>query len=217
MNREINTSDVTLPTHEVIYRSLRSEILGGYLNPGQVLTLRSLAKKFRVSVMPVREAIRKLVAEGALQNSSSGRISTPILTNERIEELASLRAILEPELASKSLPRVHDALIDRLVLINGKIEEMIVKKDAVGYVKSNLEFHRTLYLRAQAPSTLALVETIWLQYIPTMRVLYDDTSKSQAPNHHRKILSTLRAGDEPGLKLAVRADVTNGLRMLLEV
>ena len=217
MKREINNSDVTLPTHEVIYRSLRSENLGGCLNPGQVLTLRSLAKKFRVSVMPVREAIRRLVAEGALQISSSGRISTPILTNERIEELASLRAILEPELASKSLPRVHDALIDRLVLINGKIEEMIVKKDAVGYVKSNLEFHRTLYLRAQAPSTLALVETIWLQYIPTMRALYDDTSKRQAPNHHRKILSTLRAGDEPGLKLAVRADVTNGLRMLLEV
>ena len=217
MNREINTSDVSLPTHEVIYRSLRSEILGGCLNPGQVLTLRSLAKKFRVSVMPVREAVRRLVAEGALQISSSGRISTPILTNERIEELASLRAILEPELASKSLPRVHDALIDRLVLINGKIEEMIVKKDAVGYVKSNLEFHRTLYLRAQAPSTLALVETIWLQYIPTMRSLYEDTSKSQAPNHHRKILSTLRVGDEPGLKLAVRTDVTNGLRMLIEV
>ena len=217
MNREINTSDVTLPTHEVIYRSLRSEILGGCLNPGQVLTLRSLAKKFRVSVMPVRETIRRLVAEGALQISSSGRISTPILTNERIEELASLRAILEPELASKSLPRVHDALIDRLVLINSKIEEMIVKKDAVGYVKSNLEFHRTLYLRAQAPSTLALVETIWLQYIPTMRALYDDDSKSQAPNHHRKILSTLKVGDEPGLRLAVRADVTNGLRMLLEV
>ena len=217
MNKEINTSDVVLPTHELVYRSLRSEILGGCLNPGQVLTLRSLAKKFRVSVMPVREAVRRLVAEGALQISSSGRISTPILTNERIEELASLRAILEPELASKSLPRVHDALIDRLVLINGKIEEMIVKKDAVGYVKSNLEFHRTLYLRAQAPSTLALVETIWLQYIPTMRALYDDASKSQAPNHHRKILSTLRVGDEPGLKLAVRADVTNGLRMLLEV
>ena len=177
MIKEITTSDISLPTHELVYRSLRSEILGGYLNPGQVLTLRSLAKKFRVSVMPVREAVRRLVAEGALQISSSGRISTPILTNERIEELASLRAILEPELASKSLPRVHDALIDRLVLINGKIEEMIVKKDAVGYVKSNLEFHRTLYLRAQAPSTLALVETVWLQYIPTMRALYDDTTK----------------------------------------
>ena len=217
MNKENLVSDPLLSTHELIYRKLRSEILGGQLNPGQVLTLRSLAKKFNVSTMPVREAVWRLVAEGALLISSSGRISTPKLTNDRIEELASLRAILEPELATKALPRVYDSLIERLVLINSKIEEMIVKKDAVGYVKSNLEFHRTLYLRAQAPSTLALVETIWLQYIPTMRALYDDTSKSQAPNHHRKILSTLRAGDEPGLKLAVRADVTNGLRMLLEV
>ena len=89
MKSEIYASDVSLPANEVIYRSLRSEILGGYLNPGQVLTLRSLAKKFGVSVMPVREAVRRLVAEGALQISSSGRISTPILTNERIEELAS--------------------------------------------------------------------------------------------------------------------------------
>ena len=217
MNKENISTEIVLPTNESVYRSLRAEIIGGCLNPGQVLTLRSLAKKFNVSVMPVREAIRRLVAEGALLISSSGRISTPKLTNERIEELASLRAILEPELASKALPRVHDALIDRLVLINGKIEEMIVKKDAIGYVKSNLEFHRMLYLRAQAPSTLSLVETIWLQYIPTMRALYDGTSKSQAHNHHRKILSTLRAGDEPGLKLAVRADVTNGLRMLLEI
>ena len=103
--------------------------------------------------MPVREAARRLVAEGALVISSSGRIFTPKLTNERIEELASLRAILEPELASKALPRVYDSLIERLVLINCKIEEMIVKKNATGYIKSNLEFHRTLYLRAQAPST----------------------------------------------------------------
>ena len=216
MNKKNTINDIVLPTHELIYRALRSDIVGGCLNPGQVLTLRSLAKKFNVSTMPVREAVRRLVAEGALLISSSGRISIPKLTNDRIEELASLRAILEPELASKALPRVHDALIDRLVLINGRIEEMIVKKNAIGYVRSNLEFHRTLYLRAQSPSTLALVETIWLQYIPTMRALYDDTSKSQAPNHHRKILATLRAGDEPGLKLAVRADVTNGLRMLLE-
>lgn len=206
-----------VPAHETIYRNLRSEILVGSMNPGQVLTLRGLAKGYNVSVMPVREAVRRLAAEGALSISPSGRILIPELTNERIEELASLRALLEPELASKALPRVHNALIDRLVLINSTIDQMIVKKDASGYVRSNLEFHRTLYLRAQAPSTLALVETIWLQFVPTMRALYEKIPRSQAPSSHRKILSTLRVGDEPGLRLAVRADVTNGLRMLLVV
>ena len=209
------TKEFSIPVHETVYRNLRAEILVGSIKPGEVLTLRGLAKRFAVSVMPVREAVRRLTAEGALSISPSGRIFTPKLTNERIEELASVRALLEPELASKALPRVHNALIDRLVLINSTIDQMIVKKDANGYVRSNLEFHRTLYLRAQAPSTLALVETVWLQFVPTMRALYDEIPRNQAPNYHRKILSTLRVGDEPGLRLAVRADVTNGLRMLL--
>lgn len=217
MRTSVEKKEFSIPVHETIYRSLRAEILVGSLYPGQVLTFRGLANQFKVSVMPVREAVRRLAAEGALSISSSGRIFAPKLTNERIEELASLRALLEPELASKALPRVHNALIDRLVLINSTIDQMIAKKDAIGYIKSNLDFHRTLYLRAQAPSTLALVETIWLQFVPTMRTLYEETPRSQAPNYHRKILSTLRVGDDPGLRLAIRADVTNGLRMLLPV
>ena len=215
MKNRNEIKEFSIPVHETVYRNLRAEILVGSIKPGEVLTLRGLAKRFAVSVMPVREAVRRLTAEGALSISPSGRIFTPKLTNERIEELASVRALLEPELASKALPRVHNALIDRLVLINSTIDQMIAKKDANGYVRSNLEFHRTLYLRAQAPSTLALVETVWLQFVPTMRALYDEIPRNQAPNYHRKILSTLRVGDEPGLRLAVRADVTNGLRMLL--
>ena len=215
MPQKSEIKEIQVPINERLYRKLRAEILEGFIDPGKVLTLRGLADRFAVSVMPVREAIRRLVAEGALSISASGRIFAPRLTGERVEELASLRALLEPELASKALPRVHDALIDRLSIINSTIDEMIVKKDVIGYVKGNLDFHRTLYLRAQAPSTLALIETVWLQLMPTMRVLYEEIPRHQAPEHHRKILSTLRVGDEPGLRLAVRADVTNGLRMLL--
>ena len=215
MRNDFIRKDSTPPVHENIYKSLRSEILVGSLGPGEVLTLRGLAKKFSVSIMPIREAVRRLVAEGALSVSQFGRISIPKLGHDKIEELASLRALLEPELASKAMPRVHNALIDRLALINSSIDEMMVKKDTVGYVRCNLEFHRTLYLRAQAPSTLALVETVWLQYVPTMRALYDQLSRSQATDYHRKILAALRVGDEPGLRVAIRADVTNGLRMLL--
>ena len=58
------------------------------------------------------------MAEGALTLSSSGRISTPELTPERIEELASIRALLEPEMAARALPRAHFALIERLAAIN---------------------------------------------------------------------------------------------------
>ena len=98
--------------------------------------------------------------------------------------------------------------------INTTIGQIIARRDAVGYIRTNLEFHRTLYLRAQAPAMLALAETVWLQLGPTMRSLYGRLNRTDSPHHHRLILAALEAGDEPGLRLAVRADVTQGLRLL---
>ena len=91
----------------------------------------------------------------------------------------------------------------------------MTKGDAVSYIRRNLEFHRTLYLRAQAPAMLAMAETVWLQLGPTMRKLYSRLRRTEVPQNHRLIVAALRAGDEPGLRLAVRTDVTQGLRMLV--
>ena len=202
------------PAHDRVYRTLRTRIMHGNIAPGQALTLRGLGREYGVSMTPAREAVRRLVAEGALFLSRSGRVSTPELTNERIEELAALRALLEVELASRALPRAHIALIDRLQAINGTIAEMVHNRDAIGYIRTNLEFHRTLYLRAQAPAMLAMAETVWLQMGPTMRALYGRLHRTDTPHFHKLIVAALKAGDEPGLRLAVRSDVTQGLRML---
>ncbi|WP_282153123.1 GntR family transcriptional regulator [Ruegeria atlantica] len=208
-------TDTQPAAHDLVYRALRSRIMHGDIAPGQALTLRGIGKEFDVSMTPAREAVRRLVAEGALFLSSSGRVSTPELTNDRIEELAALRTLLEVELASRALPRAHMALIDRLQSINMTVAEMVTKRDAVGYIRSNLEFHRTLYLRAQAPAMLAIVETVWLQLGPTMRALYGRLRRTEPPHYHKLIIAALKAGDEPGLRLAVRSDVTQGLRMLV--
>ncbi len=207
--------DPILPAaHERVYRGLRGRIMHGEIPPGQALTLRGIAAEYDVSMTPAREALRRLSAEGALTVSSSGRVSTPELSNDRIEELAALRALIEVELASRALPRAHIALIDRLQAINAQIGEAVARHDAVGYIRRNLEFHRTLYLRAQAPAMLAMAETVWLQLGPTMRLLYQRLKRSEAPRFHRLIIAALKAGDEPSLRLAVRSDVTRGLKML---
>ncbi|GAA6202685.1 GntR family transcriptional regulator [Aquicoccus sp. SU-CL01552] len=207
-------ADAAPAAHDRVYRTLRTRIMHGEIEPGQSLTLRGIGREFDVSMTPAREAMRRLVAEGALLLSSSGRASTPDLTQDRIEELAALRALLEVELASRALPRAHIALIERLHSINGVIAEQVQKRDAVGYIRTNLEFHRTLYLRAQAPAMLAMAETVWLQLGPTMRALYGRLRRTEAPQYHRLIIAALKAGDEPGLRLAVRSDVTQGLKLL---
>ena len=205
----------TQSAHDRVYRQLRTRIMHGEIRPGQAMTLRGIGAEYGVSMTPAREAVRRLAAEGALSLSPSGRVSTPELSAERIEELAALRALLEVELASRAMPRAHMALLDRMEALNGAIAEAIVKQDAVAYIRLNLEFHRMLYLRAQAPAMLAMAETVWLQLGPTMRSLYGRLNRTRPPGGHRLVIAALRAGDEPGLRLAVRSDVTGGLRLIL--
>lgn len=206
--------DNYLPAHDQLYRTLRQRIMYGEMEPGQAITLRGVADEFQVSMTPAREALKRLAAEGALKTSVSGRFSTPELSNDRIEELAALRALIEVELATRALPRAHMALVERLQSINKTIAVAVASADAVAYIRANLDFHRTLYLRAQAPAMLATVETVWLQMGPTMRALYGRLRRKDPPINHKLILAALQAGDEPGLRIAVRADVTQGLRML---
>jgi DNA-binding GntR family transcriptional regulator len=61
---------------------------------------------------------------------------------------------------------------------------------------------------------LAMAETVWLQLGPTMRKLYGRMQRKEPPMNHKLILAALKSGDEPGLRLAVRSDVTQGLKML---
>jgi DNA-binding GntR family transcriptional regulator len=214
MQTVITRTDPLPNAHDRVYRGLRSRIMHGDIAPGQALTLRGIGKEYGVSMTPARESVRRLVAEGALTLSSSGRISTPELSNERIEELAALRSLIEVELASRALPRAHMALIERLQTINAAVGDAAMRQDAVAYIRTNLDFHRTLYLRAQAPAMLAMAETVWLQMGPTMRALYVRLKRRDPPHFHRLIIAALKAGDEPGLRLAVRSDVTQGLKML---
>ena len=202
--------------HDYVYRGLRTRIMHGEVLPATSMTLRGIGQYYSVSMTPAREAVRRLIAEGALMLSPSGRVSTADLSPDRIEELAVMRSLIEVELASRALPRAHIALIDRLKTMNASVSQAIAAHDPVAYIRTNLEFHRMLYLRAQAPAMLAIAETVWLQLGPTMRSLYDKLNRKEPPHSHTALIAALTAGDEPGLRLAVRSDITHGLRHLLK-
>ena len=145
MQPALRTKEAASSAHDRVYRRLRTRIMHGDIAPGTALTLRGIGKQYDVSMTPAREAVRRLVAEGALTLSQSGRVSTPELSNERIEELAALRALIEVELASRALPRAHIALIDRLQAINTKLGEDIQRHDAVGYIRESI-VHPSVHL-----------------------------------------------------------------------
>ena len=199
--------DGNISVHDSVYKNLRDKILYGFLRPGESLTLRSLASEFKTSMTPVRDSVRRLTAEGALKISLSGRITIPVLTIERFNELLSIRSMIESELAFKALPRAHIALIDRLESINLDMEMFARSFEAMEYIRANMEFHRSLYLRAQSPIMLSILENIWLQLGPTVKHALGENWNIVEQSEHKNILSALNNQDSSELIFLIKKDV----------
>ena len=204
----INKKDSNSLVHDEVYKKLRDKILYGFLWPGDVLTLRGLASEFATSVMPVRESVRRLWSEGALKLSVSGRISIPTLNSDRFNELIRLRKIIETELVVKAMPRAHQALIDRLEAINKNMEDFAKLQEANLYIGANMEFHRTLYLRAQSPIMLSMLETVWLQLSPTIRFGLSENWNLLDKNEHDSILKALKKNHSENLSALIDKDIS---------
>lgn len=202
-----------IPTHDWVYRTLRRRIMGGGLAPGQAVTLRGLAADLSVSMTPAREAVRRLVAERALEMTPTGRAAAPHMTRARFEELTEARELLEPALARRAAPFVDKALIARLKLLNEQLDSHITSGDAAAYVAGNAEFHAALYDRASAPALMALVESVWLQTGPFMRLVYGRLGTRSLTDNHAAAIAALEAGDAEALAEAIRADVGQALTL----
>jgi DNA-binding GntR family transcriptional regulator len=210
-----NSAD--LPAHERVYRALRARILDGEMAPGDSVTLRGLAEDLGVSMTPAREAVRRLVAERALDMTASGRVAVPVPGARRLEELFRARELLEPELAIRALKSMDKATISRLRGIDADLGGCVTEGDAVGYVRANNAFHTTLYMLADAPTLMALVESVWLQTAPLMRRVYGRLGTAALADYHAAALKALEKRDPAALANAIREDVAQGAALLHQV
>lgn len=208
--------------HEEVYAKLRRAIIDGQLAPGRALSVRSLAAGFSVSAMPAREAIRRLVALGAFELTPTRRIMIARMTPAKVEELTEARVLLEPKLASRALdrlaarPKERKDLIARLSRIDKRLDAAIDRGDASAYGKANSEFHFMLYEAAKAPVLLGVVESLWLQTGPFMRVVVDAVGASTLVDQHKEAIDAFTAGDRRKLEKAIRLDILEGMRRIGE-
>ncbi|MDG1857689.1 MAG: GntR family transcriptional regulator [Emcibacteraceae bacterium] len=198
-------------THETVYESLYASIISGRFQPGKTLTIRGLAEELGVSPMPIREAIRRLVALGALEMRSTRRVAVATMTDERFREIVTARTLLEPEIAAKALNNCDDALIAKLEAIDNEIAEAIEKGDADTYSLKNREFHFTLYEAADCPIMLRLIESIWLQFGPFMRIVVSHVGSSLVVDQHVCAVAALKSKDETMLREAIKLDIYDGM------
>ncbi len=208
-----STLAARLPEHETTYRRLREMVLFGVLAPGQKVTIQGIAGALEAGMTPVREAIRRLTAEGALELHENRRVSVPHLRPAQLEEIAFARRMLEAKLARMALTRMGAQDIDRLTGIDRTLDAAIEAEDVQTYLASNYRFHFTLYEMAEAPILLSLTRSLWLRFAPSLRVVIESEGKI-GPDRHRDALEAMRAGDGAALAAAIEADVVQGLNRL---
>lgn len=202
------------PVHQHVYERLRAMILFGDLAPGQAVTIQGLTSDLAVGMTPVREALRRLIAEGALTHQGNRRVSVPILTAESIEELGFMRKTLEPELTRRAALNMTADDLAHLRSCDDDLNRAIDQGDVGGYLTHNYRFHAFIYECANAAIMTATVDRLWLQFGPSLRVVCGRFGTSNLPDKHMDLLNALSAGDIDCAARAMAQDVEQGVRQV---
>lgn len=201
--------------HDEIYQKLRKRMLEGGFMPGEVISIRHIAREYDISPMPAREAMRRLIAEGALQFADRRKIIVPKVDHKRIRDILTARCTLERELAERAFDSIDAADIGALHRIDEGINRAIMEGDVNSYMKGNFEFHFLIYQRADSEVLISLVEMLWLQFGPSMRFVFSRWGTSAvAEDHHRQALEALDNRDRSGFVAAIEADIHQGMGFL---
>jgi DNA-binding GntR family transcriptional regulator len=200
-----------VPTHEVIYRQLRDLVLFGDLAPGEAVTIQGLSERLDAGMTPVREAIRRLIAEGALEFRGNRRVSVPLLSAENIMELIVARQWLDPYLTMRATERAGAEDLVALAALDDDLDRAIRNGNLRSYLECNYRFHKRLYDIAAAPILADLADGLWLRFGPSLRVVCGRMGTQSLPDKHKAMLEAMRARDAEAAAKAIREDVMQGM------
>lgn len=205
-----------IPIHQQVYHQLRERILFGELAPGQPVTIQGLVRDLGAGMTPVREAIRRLTSEGALEFQGNRRVSVPTPDRASIDELIFARKALEPELAGRAARNATKRDILVLTEIDNRLDRAISRGDVGAYLRENYAFHAKLYEMAEAPILTEIANGLWLRYGPSLRVVCGRVGTQNLPDRHKEALLALQANDVDAVAKAIEQDVVQGMVQLQE-
>ncbi|MFS1526063.1 GntR family transcriptional regulator [Microbulbifer sp. 2304DJ12-6] len=212
MTRAFNpTQEVFRTTQERVYFQVRDAILRGKFLPGHAITIRGLAAELDCSPMPVREALRRLTSERALEVSDTRRVTVPTMTLEKLAEICAARVVLECQAAEQALPFVDEEALEALCELDTRVNIALAEKDIEQYVTANLDFHFTLYRLGRPHIILSLIESLWLQTAPLQHLVFQRFGVQELPDRHKDLLMGVARGDVEQVRRAIRQDIEEGL------
>ena len=205
-----------------IYDNLRELLLSGQVHPGQKLTLKGLSEAMGTSQTPVREAIRQLAAEGALEILPNSGIRVPLMNKDQFRELLKIRLALEGMAVEVAAQRITATQLQAVAALHAALsEEMQSSEPDVGRViRLNKQLHFSVYRASGMPILVGLIESIWLRVGPVLNLDMGSGSRrlSEAPalGHHAGLFEGLRNGSAEQSRAGLAGDLISSAQMILE-
>lgn len=207
---------------DVVYRAMHDALVVGRFEPGQVLTLDALSRSFGTSHMPVREALRRLAAESALELTAGGSCRVPTVSRDRMDQLFDARYALETLAVERAVPFVKGDLL-RSVKQACAAHRAITRDDGVEVLlRHNREFHFLVYSASGSEVLTQLIGLLWLRFGPYLRMLsralearIGTTEFNNGAVHHLALVAALERQDAAAAAAAIRGDTSATYDMLV--
>ncbi len=181
------------------YDAIRNAVLQGNFGVGLRLKENDLATTIGVSRTPVREALRRLNAEGLIEFKSNHRATVTQWTGENVDDLFQLRALLEGFATALAAERISDAKINELSALADKMEQTSAGKRPVNFDRLsqlNSEFHR-IVMEAAGSKRLQTLMAGLIEMTIILRTYhrYSPSELARSFGHHRELIAAFLAHD----------------------
>lgn len=195
------------------YEEVNDALMSGQFTPGDVLVIRQLAVEMGTSIMPVRDALQRLVAERALELLPNRMVQVPLITRAAFDQLTEIRIRLESLATESAARRVTHEMIATLKEENEVMLEAIRQQDAAKALEANKAFHFTLYRASESELLIGYIESLWLRIGPLLKtpwrlaegyVMFD-----RAQDTHQLVIDALKMQDATRAAAALVKDITD--------
>ena len=219
MSRRALSPVVRETLHERVYTELRRSLIHGLFDAGETLRIQELAETLQTSTMPVREALGRLVSEQALEALPNRSVRVPLITRDRLEDLARARRLIEGQIIILALPNLTLGDFDRLrrltkeydAAFNGRTDRALRASEL------NHDFHFHIYRAAGSAVLIPIVESLWLQSGPYVRAaarIHDEAHDIPATHYHWALIEALERRDEAASVKALTDDIARSFNLI---